>query len=239
MSMSRAWKDLKLSQPVMRAVLKRFEYELMTPVQAACIPQFMNYKDVAVEAVTGSGKTVAFLVPLLEILLSKCMAVRKHDVYAVIISPTRELATQICEVLDVFLLELPQFSRQLFIGGTNPATDVQKLSEEGSNIIVATPGRFHDLLERRESGARLQAALRCLEVLVLDEADRLLDLGFERQLNDILIGCHASGARVSSRPRRRTRCRSWSAPACATPWPSPSARSKVFREHHTSWRTST
>jgi len=157
----------------------------MTPVQAACIPQFMNYKDVAVEAVTGSGKTVAFLVPIIEILLSKCEKVRKQDVYALIISPTRELATQICEVLDALLKEVPQFSRQLLIGGTSPDADLRRLAEEGGNILVATPGRLHDLLERREA-SRLQAAVKTLEVLVLDEADRLLDLGFERQLNDIL-----------------------------------------------------
>ncbi|XP_043190907.1 ATP-dependent RNA helicase DDX55-like isoform X1 [Amphibalanus amphitrite] len=187
MSMTQAWAALPLSKPVMTTIVKHLKYKAMTPVQAACIPQFMNYKDVAVEAVTGSGKTVAFLVPLMEILLSKVTEVRKQDVYAVVVSPTRELATQIAEVLNQFLLETPQFSRQLVIGGVSSAAqDARRLAEHGANIVVATPGRLHDLLQRKETGPRLQAAVKALEVLVLDEADRLLDLGFERQLSEIL-----------------------------------------------------
>lgn len=93
---------------------------------------------------------------------NKCTDVRKQDVYAVIVSPTRELASQICEVLEVLLERLPQFSRQLLVGGGSAALDVQRLVERGANIIVATPGRLHDLLQRKETAARLQAALRCL-----------------------------------------------------------------------------
>ncbi|KAF0308629.1 ATP-dependent RNA helicase DDX55 [Amphibalanus amphitrite] len=118
---------------------------------------------------------------------SKVTEVRKQDVYAVVVSPTRELATQIAEVLNQFLLETPQFSRQLVIGGVSSAAqDARRLAEHGANIVVATPGRLHDLLQRKETGPRLQAAVKALEVLVLDEADRLLDLGFERQLSEIL-----------------------------------------------------
>ena len=95
---------------------------------------------------------------------SKVSEVRSQDVYAVIVSPTRELATQISEVLDTFLLECPQFSRQLVIGGSGctPAQDARRLAERGANIIVATPGRLHDLLQRKDTGQRLQAAVKAL-----------------------------------------------------------------------------
>ena len=89
---------------------------------------------------------------------------RKQDVYALIVSPTRELATQICEVLDALLLESPQFSRHLVMGGGDrtPAQDGRRLTEHGANILVATPGRLHDLLQRRDTGPPLQAAVKAL-----------------------------------------------------------------------------
>ena len=80
-----------------------------------------------------------------------------------VVSPTRELATQIAEVLDAFLREVPRFSRQLVMGGVSSAAqDARRLTEHGANIVVATPGRLHDLLQNRETGARLQTALRTL-----------------------------------------------------------------------------
>ncbi|XP_028342141.1 ATP-dependent RNA helicase DDX55 isoform X2 [Physeter macrocephalus] len=146
----------------------------------------MKNKDVAAEAVTGSGKTLAFIIPILEILLRREEKLKKSQVGAIIITPTRELAVQIDEVLSHFTKPFPQFSQILWIGGRNPGEDVARFKEHGGNIIVATPGRLEDMFRRKAEGLDLASCVRSLEVLVLDEADRLLDLGFEASINTIL-----------------------------------------------------
>nr|XP_026651939.1 ATP-dependent RNA helicase DDX55 isoform X1 [Zonotrichia albicollis] len=146
----------------------------------------MSNKDVAAEAVTGSGKTLAFVIPILEILLRREEKLKKMQVGAIIITPTRELAIQIDEVLSHFTKHFPMFSQILLIGGRNPMEDVEKFKEQGGNIIVATPGRLEDLFRRKAEGLDLASCVKALDVLVLDEADRLLDMGFEASLNAIL-----------------------------------------------------
>ncbi|ELU07919.1 hypothetical protein CAPTEDRAFT_209893 [Capitella teleta] len=185
--MDQKWDDLpKRLRTCTRKTIDRLNFKLMTPVQAACIPLFLSNKDVAAEAVTGSGKTLAFVVPILEILLRRETPLRSKDVGALIVTPTRELAVQIDEVLGEFLKEIPHITHQLFIGGNNPMTDVNKFMEHGGNILVATPGRLVDMLNRRDEGLDLTASVKALEVLVLDEADQLLAMGFQRSLNTIL-----------------------------------------------------
>ncbi|XP_051641580.1 ATP-dependent RNA helicase DDX55 isoform X2 [Manacus candei] len=174
-----------LSPGVLRA-LRELRFHQMTPVQSATIPLFMNNKDVAAEAVTGSGKTLAFVIPILEILLRREEKLKKMQVGAIIITPTRELAIQIHEVLSHFTKHFPMFSQILLIGGRNPMEDVEKFKEHGGNIIVATPGRLEDLFRRKADGLDLASCVKALDVLVLDEADRLLDMGFEASLNAIL-----------------------------------------------------
>lgn len=180
-----SWASLKIHDEVRKAV-QDLQFERMTPVQVTTIPLFLSNKDVAVEAVTGSGKTLAFLIPLLEILLKRDEPLTKYAVGAIIISPTRELATQIYHVLEHFLQFLPQFTGQLLTGGYNPINDVKTFKEKGANIIVATPGRMVDMLERKDESFSFAACIKPLEVLVLDEADRLLDMGFEKSINTIL-----------------------------------------------------
>ncbi|XP_025914514.1 ATP-dependent RNA helicase DDX55 [Apteryx mantelli] len=174
-----------LSPGVLRA-LRGLGFAHMTPVQSATIPLFMSNKDVAAEAVTGSGKTLAFVIPILEILLRREEKLKKMQVGAIIITPTRELAIQIDEVLSHFTKHFPNFSQILLIGGRNPMEDVEKFKEHGGNIIVATPGRLEDLFRRKADGLDLASCVKSLDVLVLDEADRLLDMGFEASLNAIL-----------------------------------------------------
>lgn len=177
-----------LSSPVLRAI-DNMGFKSMTPVQSACIPLFMSHKDVVAEAVTGSGKTLAFVVPLLEILLRRERPLGKRDVGAIIVSPTRELATQTYEVLNEFREEIQIFSTLLTIGGGDPAIDLDKFREQGGNILVATPGRLEDMLNRSkrgDCGVNLAGCVKELEVLVLDEADRLLDMGFKQTINTIL-----------------------------------------------------
>ncbi|KAM9371743.1 ATP-dependent RNA helicase DDX55 [Phaethornis superciliosus] len=182
-----SWESLPvpLSPGVLQA-LRDLGFARMTPVQSATIPLFMSNKDVAAEAVTGSGKTLAFVIPILEILLRREEKLKKMQVGAIIITPTRELAIQIEEVLSHFTKHFPRFSQILLIGGRNPMEDVEKFKEQGGNIIVATPGRLEDLFRRKADGLDLASCVKSLDVLVLDEADRLLDMGFEASLNTIL-----------------------------------------------------
>ncbi|KAK7121070.1 hypothetical protein R3I94_020893 [Phoxinus phoxinus] len=176
---------VKLHESILQT-LTELQFIYMTPVQAACIPLFMSNKDVAAEAVTGSGKTLAFVIPALEILLKREEKLKKMQVGALIVTPTRELALQISEVMGRFLQGFPQFSQILLIGGSNPIEDVEKLKTQGANIIIATPGRLEDMFRRKADGLDLATAVKSLDVLVLDEADRLLDMGFEASLNTIL-----------------------------------------------------
>uniref|UniRef100_A0A5F5PVJ1 ATP-dependent RNA helicase n=1 Tax=Equus caballus TaxID=9796 RepID=A0A5F5PVJ1_HORSE len=153
-----SWESLPVPlHPGVLGVLRELGFPYMTPVQSATIPLFLKNKDVAAEAVG-----------------------------AIIITPTRELAIQIDEVLSHFTKPFPQFSQILWIGGRNPGEDVARFKEQGGNIIVATPGRLEDMFRRKAEGLALASCVRALDVLVLDEADRLLDMGFEASINTIL-----------------------------------------------------
>jgi ATP-dependent RNA helicase DDX55/SPB4 len=164
-------------------------YSQQTPVQKAVIPLFLNYKDVVVEAVTGSGKTLAFVLPLLQMLIRRFNDGRplsKNQVGTVIISPTRELATQIYSTILSFLDLINvstdyNFTAALYIGGNNIFEDLKAFADNGAHIVIGTPGRLDDLFNRNSI-----FNLKEVEVLILDEADRLLDLGFERQLTSII-----------------------------------------------------
>lgn len=176
---------VKLNEKILQT-LDELKFTHMTPVQSACIPLFMSNKDVAAEAVTGSGKTLAFVIPIIELLLKREEKLKKMQVGALVITPTRELAVQISEVMEQFIEKFPQFKQILLIGGSNPAEDVEKFKDKGANIVIATPGRLEDMFRRKSDGLDLASSVKSLDVLVLDEADRLLDMGFEASLNSIL-----------------------------------------------------
>ncbi|KAJ1924524.1 ATP-dependent rRNA helicase spb4 [Tieghemiomyces parasiticus] len=182
--------------PSLQQAVAALEFKEMTPVQAATIPQLLRNRDVVVEAVTGSGKTLAFVIPLLQILMRREHAFKPNEIGAIIISPTRELTVQIHQVLTHFLSfqQVPHDSRrylrhQLMIGGkTRLADDVAKYRRIQPQILVGTPGRLEDfLLGKGGVGGvgQLGASLREFEILILDEADRLLDMGFSTSISNI------------------------------------------------------
>ncbi|XKL64320.1 hypothetical protein PGB90_004406 [Kerria lacca] len=177
--------DVKLSQSVLRT-LKELSFIYATPIQEKCIPCLLKNKDVVAEAVTGSGKTLAFVIPIIEVILKKTEPLKKNAVSALIISPTRELASQTHEVLLKFLSSIENLTSALLVGGNTINEDIQKLKTEGANIIVATPGRLEELITKNFSDINLHKSLKELDMLILDEADKLLDLGFEKSLNVIL-----------------------------------------------------
>ncbi|KAJ4911413.1 DEAD-box ATP-dependent RNA helicase 18 [Raphanus sativus] len=175
--------DLKppLSDDTIKAALDS-GFEFCTPVQVATIPLFCGYKDVAVDAATGSGKTLAFLVPLVEIIRrSTSYPPKPHQVMGVIISPTRELSAQIFKVAQPFVSTMTNVNSVLLVGGRKVKADMDTLEEGGGNILIGTPGRLSDIMQRMEV-----LDFRHVEILILDEADRLLDMGFKKQVNYII-----------------------------------------------------
>ncbi|XP_066116847.1 ATP-dependent RNA helicase DDX55 isoform X3 [Saccopteryx bilineata] len=132
-----SWESLSVPlHPRVLGVLRELGFRYMTPVQSATIPLFLKNKDVAAEAVTGSGKTLAFVIPIVEILLRREEKWKKSQVGAIIITPTRELAVQIDEVLSCFTKPFPQLSQILWIGGRNPGEDVARFKAHGINTIL-------------------------------------------------------------------------------------------------------
>jgi ATP-dependent RNA helicase DeaD len=169
--------DLDLS-PVMLQALKKAGFESPSPIQAELIPPALQGLDVIGQARTGTGKTAAFSIPILEQLdsLEDC-----RDPQAIIVVPTRELADQVGREAQRLAEGIPT-EIAVLAGGKNIRTQLRQL-ENGVQIVVGTPGRLHDHLQRR--------SLRTKDVwcVVLDEADRMLDIGFRPQIERILRKC--------------------------------------------------
>jgi ATP-dependent RNA helicase DDX55/SPB4 len=173
-----------LSEGVLDFVKSR-GFTSMTPVQAATIPLFLLNKDVAVQAVTGSGKTLAFLIPIVEMILRNPTVLKKRQIGALILSPTRELAQQTHAVAKELLEYVSLPPPLLLVGGGSSyrpvSDDLKNFSKMGSDIVIGTPGRVEDIMTRYDVMDASE-----LECLVLDEADILLDMGFDQTLNVIL-----------------------------------------------------
>lgn len=171
-----AFSDLPISEFSKKGLKKSF-FVNMTDIQATSIPVSLKGKDVLAAARTGSGKTLAFLIPTLEILYRRKWG-PQDGLGAVIISPTRELAVQIFEVLRS-VGAFHTFSAGLVIGGKNLKDERERLAR--MNILVATPGR---LLQHMDQTFGFECDN--LQVLILDEADRILDMGFAKTLSALL-----------------------------------------------------
>ncbi len=165
-----SFKELKLSTQLLKAVAER-NYEVPTPIQEMAIPLVLKKKDVIASAETGTGKTAAFSLPILQLLLAEQGAAAKNKkIRALIVSPTRELAIQIQESFTAYGHYTPLKSGVIY-GGT-PIDPQVSMLRKGLDILVATPGRLLDLHKQDVIN------LDYVETLVLDEADLMLDMGF-------------------------------------------------------------
>ena len=165
--------DLGLSQALMQAIQKK-GYVQATPVQGGAIPYFMEYRDVIAKAPTGTGKTFAFGIPMVEHIDPE-----STDVLGLVLAPTRELAIQIRDELRD-LCAFKEGVRSVCLYGGQPIDKQITQLKKRPQIVVATPGRLMDHVKRRT------LRLDKVETVVLDEADRMLDMGFIRDVTRIL-----------------------------------------------------
>ncbi len=168
--------SLGLSDPILKAIADQ-DYDTPTPIQAQAIPPIIQGEDIMAAAQTGTGKTAGFTLPLLE-RLSKGSRPQANQARALILTPTRELAAQVEDSVTTYGKYLPLRSTVVF-GGVKINPQMKRL-RSGVDILVATPGRLIDL--HNQNAVKFNQ----LEVLVLDEADRMLDMGFIHDIKKIL-----------------------------------------------------
>ena len=167
---------LGLIEPLLRA-LEALGYKTPTPVQAQAIPAVLAGRDLMAAAQTGTGKTGGFALPLLQLLTMEGPKVTSNSIRALVLVPTRELAEQVHENIRQYAEHLP-LSTYAVYGGVSINPQMMKL-RKGVDVLVATPGRLLDLY--RQNAIKFNQ----LQTLILDEADRMLDLGFSEELRDI------------------------------------------------------
>ncbi len=172
--------DLNLIDPILKA-LKEEGYTTPTPIQAQAIPHILEGKDLLGVAQTGTGKTAAFTVPILQVLHRTTQLEKQapRRIRCLVLTPTRELAIQINESFGAYGRHLSQIRHTVLFGGVGQNPQVQAL-QRGVEVLIATPGRLLDLMNQGF------VDLRQVEVFVLDEADRMLDMGFINDIKRIL-----------------------------------------------------
>ena len=171
-----SFSELGLSEALLKIVAK-YDFPTPYPIQIAAIPAVLSGKDVLGIAQTGSGKTASFVLPILQQFQSKAVAKNRH-IKALIVVPTRELAVQVGEVFKLFGEHLPRPVKSLAVFG-GVSINPQMIQMQGIEILIATPGRLLDLVENNAM------QLSEIDVLVLDEADKMLNLGFKEEMNRI------------------------------------------------------
>ena len=173
----KTFKDLGLAEPLLRA-LEAEGYSKPSPIQAQAIPTLLQGGDLLGIAQTGTGKTAAFGLPLLQRLSENNIRPQPRSARALILAPTRELAVQIGESLKTYGRNL-RLSRAVILGGVGQGPQVRSVAR-GVDILIATPGRLLDLVNQGH------VRLDTVETLILDEADRMLDMGFVRDVKKII-----------------------------------------------------
>jgi ATP-dependent RNA helicase RhlE len=173
-----SFNEFGLAEPILRALAEE-KYVTPTPIQAQTIPLALQRRDVIGIAQTGTGKTAAFALPILNHLLNKRQRPERKSARVLVLSPTRELSGQIADSFRAYGRHIRPLAIELAIGGVPINRQVRAVAR-GLEVLVATPGRLLDLVQQR--------ALRLdqIEVLVLDEADRMLDMGFIHDIKKIV-----------------------------------------------------
>ncbi|XP_062215336.1 DEAD-box ATP-dependent RNA helicase 26-like [Phragmites australis] len=166
--------------PLSLKAIKDAGYERMTKVQEATLPKILQGKDVLAKAKTGTGKTVAFLLPAIEVLFA---LPHSPSINLLVMCPTRELANQVAAEARKLLKYHRSLGVQVVIGGTRLPQEQRSMQANPCQILVATPGRLKDHLENTPG---FSTRIKGVKVLVLDEADRLLDMGFRRDIEKII-----------------------------------------------------
>src|SRR5579871_3094162 len=172
-----SFSDLGLRPELLRAVADE-GYDVPSPIQLEAIPAVLAGRDVLAGAQTGTGKTAGFMLPILQRLTDDAEAGNRRAPRALVITPTRELAAQVAQSARTYGRYLRLHTTQVF-GGVNINRQISEL-ERGCDILVATPGRLLDLSQQRA------VDLSRVQMLVLDEADRMLDMGFMPDVKRIL-----------------------------------------------------
>ncbi|MFT6324990.1 MAG: ATP-dependent RNA helicase RhlE, partial [Halieaceae bacterium] len=171
------FESLGLSKPVLKAVAEK-GYTEPSPIQEKAIPVVLEEKDILASAQTGTGKTAGFVLPIIEMLTWAPNRAKQRKIRALVLTPTRELAAQIYDNAREYS-KYVDFRTAVVFGGVKQRPQEATL-RQGVDLLVATPGRLLDL----ESQGVL--SLRNVEILVLDEADRMLDMGFKRDIDKIM-----------------------------------------------------
>ena len=173
----------KLDEEIPKVINNIYKFETITKVQYIVINEFLKNEDVIVKSVTGSGKTLSYIIPLFQRLInySKENPEYKNQTLALILLPARELSEQILKDILNFVNNIKyKFTYLLLIGGKKIENDIEKFNNEIPNIIIATPGRLIDI------DKKININFHDLQIFILDEADKMLDMGFEGDISYIL-----------------------------------------------------
>ena len=173
----------KLDEEIPKVINNIYKFDTITKVQYIVINEFLKNEDVIVKSVTGSGKTLSYIIPLFQRLInySKENQEYKNQILALILLPARELSEQILKDISNFVNNIKyKFTYQLLIGGKKVENDIEKYNNQIPNIIIATPGRLIDIDEK------ININFHDLQIFILDEADKMLDMGFEVEISYIL-----------------------------------------------------
>ena len=171
------FKELNITEPILKAIGEK-GYTVPTPIQEKAIPPALAKRDILGCAQTGTGKTASFAIPIIQHLQLDKEAARRQGIKALILTPTRELALQISECIDDYSKHT-RIRHGVIFGGVNQRPQVDLL-RKGIDILVATPGRLLDLMSQGH------IHLDTIQYFVLDEADRMLDMGFIHDIKRIL-----------------------------------------------------
>ena len=171
------FQSLDLIEPILKAVEDQ-GYSTPTPIQVQSIPLILEGRDILGCAQTGTGKTAAFSIPIIQLIQNKPLTVKRKRIRGLIVTPTRELAIQIGESFEAYG-KYADISHTVIFGGVKQMKQVERL-KRGVDVLVATPGRLLDLMNQK------LLSISDVEFFVLDEADRMLDMGFIHDIKRLL-----------------------------------------------------